>query len=767
MIGQTLSHYLITSELGRGGMGVVYRAHDQLLNRDVALKLMREDVINQSERRARILTEARAASALNHPGITTIYDVGETVDHLFIVMELVLGQTLRDRLSSNGSIEPLALTQLGAQIAEALHTAHSHGVVHGDIKPENIVVQAGGAPKLFDFGIARQVAAETATLTRSVHDLGETPRAAIAGTVAYMPPEILRGESGDVRSDLYSLGVVLFEISAAQRPFVGPTITALVSQILHEPAPRLGGAENIVPQELARIVQKLLEKDPGSRYQSARELQVDLTNLQRDLELGALLPAAVLGKRSVAVLPFKLLTPNPEDEYLGVALADAIINHLGGSGEVLVRPINTVRRYAKQAVDPLLAAREMNVHIVVDGSIQKSGLRLRVHVQAWNAADGTTLLTGKYDSEMAALFELQDKVAEALARALDLKTSGSAESSVAPPTKNPRAYELYLRAIERLSRVNKWDMRTAIEMLEDATRLDPRFGDAWARLAEACVFMAGTFDPTPKWYKKGEVAMRRALALDPTNAQAHCAHGRVLWTPLKGYKNRQALLALRESLRRSPGYHPALVWQCLIFLHVGMLQEAIDGLHKALATQPDDGFALTFLGQARMLQGDYGEAESYFKRALSLDPASLWANLFSPMVPLYGANPEAAVELLKSAQHFFPGDALLTSWEGLLWAKRGQPRKAEQSIRKAMKVGKSVLHTHHMWHTAAATYAILEKPELAVPLLTRAAKSGLPNYPVFRDDQHFQSMQKYGPYLRLLAKVKKETDGYRREFGTP
>ena len=205
-------------------------------------------------------------------------------------------------------------------------------------------------------------------------------------------------------------------------------------------------------------------------------MQVDLTNLQRDLELGALLPAAVLGKRSVAVLPFKLLTPNPEDEYLGVALADAIINHLGGSGEVLVRPINTVRRYAKQAVDPLLAAREMNVHIVVDGSIQKSGSRLRVHVQAWNAADGTTLLTGKYDSEMAALFELQDKVAEALARALGLKTSGSPESSVEPPTKNPRAYELYLRAIERLSRVNKWDMRTAIEMLEDATRLDPRFG---------------------------------------------------------------------------------------------------------------------------------------------------------------------------------------------------------------------------------------------------------------------------------------------------
>jgi TolB-like protein len=765
MIGQTLSHYLITSELGRGGMGVVFRARDQLLNRDVALKLMLDNVVNQRDRRARVLAEARAASALNHPGITTIYDVVESGEHLFIVMELVEGQTLRARLSSTGPLDARELARAVAQIAEALDAAHSHGVVHGDIKPENIVLQATAVPKLFDFGIARQRAAETVTLTRSNQEANETPRETIAGTVAYMPPEILRGEVGDSRSDLYSLGIVLFEVATGHRPFLGPTITALMAQILHDPAPRLEGGGNIVPQELGRIVQKLLEKEPCARYQSARELQVDLTNLLRDLELGALLPAAVVGKRAVAVLPFKLLTPNPEDDYLGVALADAIINHLGGRGEVLVRPINTVRRYAKQAVDPPLAAREMNVHVVVDGSIQKSGSRMRVHMQAWNAADGTTLLTGKYDSEMAALFDLQDRAAEALASALGLKASEGSDSASEPPTKNPRAYELFLRAVERLSRVNKWDTRTAIEMLEEATRLDPHFGEAWARLSEACVFMAGTFDATPNWYKKGELAMRRALALDPTNAQAHCAHARVLWTPLKGYKNRQALVALRESLRRSPGYHPALVWQCLIFLHVGMIEEAIEGLQTALATQPDDGFALTFLGQARMLQGDYDEAASWFKRALTLDPASLWVNLFSPMVPLYGKNPEDAVELIKSAQHFFPGEALLTSWEGLLWAKRGDPRKAEQSIRKALKVGTSMLHTHHMWHAAAATYAAIDKPQLAVPLLARAAKTGLPNYPVFRDDPHFKAMHTYVPFQRLLAKIKKETESYRREFG--
>jgi TolB-like protein/tRNA A-37 threonylcarbamoyl transferase component Bud32 len=765
MIGKTLSHYRIESELGRGGMGVVYRAHDELLKRDVALKLLREDAVGQAERRMRLLSEARAASALNHPGITTIYEVGESGGQLFIVMELVQGETLRRQISSAGPLEPRAVARLGAQISEALHAAHSHGVIHGDIKPENIVVQTEGGPKLFDFGIARRLAEETATSTRSARDIGETPAAFIAGTIAYMAPEVIRGEPADARADLYSFGVVLFELIIGHRPFPGPTISALMAQILHEPTPWLGGAKSIVPAELARMVQKLLEKEPGSRYQTARDLQVDFTNLQRDLELGAALPAAVLGKRAVAVLPFKLLTPNPEDEYLGVALADAVINHLGGSGELLVRPTNTTRRYAKQAVDPLFAAREMNVQIVVDGSIQKSGTRLRVHVQAWNAADGSTLLTGKYDSEMAALFELQDQVAAALAASLGLKESASAGPPAQPPTKNPRAYELFLRAVERLSRVNKWDTRTAIEMLEDATKLDPKFTDAWARLAGACVFMAGTFDPTPQWYRRGEQAMRRALALNPADSEALCARGRILWTPLKGYKNRQALLNLSESLKRNPGYHPSLVWRSLILLHCGVHEEAIEGLKEALAAHPDDGFALTFLGQVYLFKGDYPEAERYFRRALSLDPSSLWANLFSPMVSLYSPNPESVVEILRTAQQVVPGDALLMSWEGLLWAKRGEPRKAKEFIRKALKVGKSVLHTHHMWHTAAATYATVGMPAEAVRLLVRAGGTGLPNYPLFRDDPHFKTLEKYPPFLRLLANLKKETNGYRREFG--
>jgi eukaryotic-like serine/threonine-protein kinase len=759
-----LSHYRVDSEIGRGGMGVVFRARDELLKRDVALKVLREDVVSQSDRRNRILAEARAASALNHPGIVTIYDVGEEAGQLFIVMEFVDGTTLR-HLAQSGPLDPKTLTRLATHIAEALDAAHSRGVIHGDIKPENILLPAGGRPKLFDFGIARQTTAETVTLTRSKTDPAEASSASIAGTLAYMAPEVLRGDLTDARADLYSLGVVLFELASGYRPFLGPTISALMSQILHERAPRLGGDGSIVPSELNRIVQKLLEKNAGSRYQTARDVEVDLQNLQRDLEVGAELPAAVLGKRAVAVLPFKLLTPNPEDEYLGVALADAVINHLGGSGEVLVRPINTVRRYAKEAVDPLLAAREMNVQVVVDGSIQKSGSRLRAHVQCWNAAEGTMLLSAKYDSNMAELFDLQDKVAEALGQSLGLKKQSSDGAELEPPTKNARAYELFLRAVERLSRVNKWDTRTAIEMLEDATRLDPKYAEAWARLSGACAFMGGTFDPGPHWYRKAERAMRRALALDPRNSDALCARGRILWTPLKGYKNRQALLALNEALRKNPGNHAALVWKGLIQVHVGMQAEAAEGLKAALATHPDDGFALTFLGQAYLFSGRYEEAKDYIGRALRLDPSSLWANLFSPNVPLYSPNPEGAAELIRNAEQVVPGDPLLTSWEGLLWAKRGESRKAQQLIRKALKVGKSVLHTHHMWHVAAATYATIGKPEEAVRLLTRAGNTGLPNYPLFRDDPHFEPLKKYAPFLRFIARMKKETDSFVREFG--
>jgi serine/threonine protein kinase/tetratricopeptide (TPR) repeat protein len=762
MIGEKLAHYRILEKIGTGGMGQVYRAQDELLRRTVAIKILPDEIASHAERRARILAEARAAAALNHPGITTIYEVGEEGDQIFIVMELVPGKTVRTVLSE-GPVESRVLLRLGAQVAEALAAAHAQGVIHGDIKPENIVLQSEGRIKLLDFGIASQMNAETITLSRTSTTASWVPDSQIAGTLAYMAPEQLLGGPADARADLFSLGVLLYELSAGHRPFPGPTASVLVNQILQDTPPPLRAATSIVPSELVRIVHKLLEKQPERRYQSAREVQVDLTNLGRDLELGLILPDVVASKRGVAVLPFKLLTPSAEDEYLSVALADAIINQLGASGELLVRPTSTVMRYAKQPVDPLLAARELNVQVVVDGSIQKFGQKLRVHVQAWNAADGATLLSGKHDSDLSDLFGLQDRISDALARALGAKPA--AEGPAEPPTKNPAAYQLFLRAVERIQRFNRWDTGTAIEMLENATQLDPRFADAWARLAEACLLVAISFDPNPKWIHQAERAVRRALALDPANVNALCARGRVLWAPAKGFQHRAAVRALDKALRLNPGCHQAWLWTGIVYCRVGLHQEAIEKGAVAVASNPDDPMTVWSLGHSKQLAGEFEEALDYFARTLALEPSHVWGNIFFPGLHLYSGRLDRAEEKIRVAAQLVPNDPLVASWEALLWAKRGEPRKAEHAARRALSNKRVFTYSHHAYHAVAAAYAVIGKPARALSALKKAAGTGLPNYPLFRDDPHFASLRNHPQFLRLLAGLNRAWQSYKREFG--
>jgi len=757
MTGRTISHYRVQEELGRGGMGVVYRARDERLRRDVALKLLLAETAGLAQSRTRILAEARAASALNHPGITTIYEIGEEGEQLFIVMELVSGRPLR-ALIAQGPMDPLSLARLGALAAAALGAAHERGIIHGDVKPENIMVQPDGRVKLLDFGIARQLTAETATMTRRGLEQSGPPGAQIAGTIAYMAPEQFLGAETDARADLFSLGVVLYEMAAGHRPFPGPSATALMAQILNDPAPALRG-----PSALAGVLNRLLEKKPESRCQSARELAADLGALARDLELGKPLPGAP-SKRAVAVLPFKLLTPNPQDEYLCVALADALINQLGAGGELLVRPTSTVMRYAQPGVDPLQAARELNVQVLVDGSIQKIGQRLRVHVQAWDAAEGATLASAKYDSEMVDLFGLQDQIAEGLERALGAKAGAPVAASAAPPTKNPKAYELFLRGADRLSRLNRWDTRTAIEMFENATAIDPRFADAWARLAEACVQMGAVFEPGPQWFRQAERAVRRALVIDPENAEAQVARGRILWTAVKRFQNLAALRALHKALRLNPGSLEARKWLGGILLHVGLLDEAREVLIAALAVNPEDAFTLTFLGQTALYSGELEKADDYYARALAVDPAHLWANLFYPTILLYRRQQERAAEKIRTANVVAPSEATLLSCEAQLWLQRGRNRKAAQIVQRALRGPQPLLHLHHLLHNAAVVYAQLGKPAQAVGLLRKAGGLGLPNYPAFRDDPFLEPLHDHPQFLRLLADLKREWNGYRKEL---
>jgi eukaryotic-like serine/threonine-protein kinase len=762
MIGQTIAHYRINAELGRGGMGVVYRAHDERLLRSVAIKILSDVSCGSAETRSRMLKEARAASNLHHPGITTIYEVGEDGDSIFLVMELVEGRTLRS-LVSDGPLEAKRIVELGTQLAEALEAAHSRGVFHGDIKPENIVVQPDGRAKLLDFGVARRGVDESATTISGPPEAEAVP--GIQGTIAYLAPEQLCCEPADGRADLYSLGVVFYELASGRRPFSAPTVAALISQIVSDRVPHLKDVAPGVPGAFCCIIEKVLEKDPADRFQSARDLQRELTDLGRELVLGAFLPRALAGQRSVAVLPFKLLTPNPSDEYLSMALADAVINHLSSSGELLVRPAQSVSRYTQRETDSLAAARDLNVHVVVDGSIQKLGDKLRVHVRAWNAADGSVLLSSKHDSDAADLFHLQDSIAERVGTSLGLKAPRPDGKAAGPPTRNPIAYELYLRAADRLIRLNSWDNRAAVDMLENATKLDPKFAEAWARLAEALLLIGTTSSASPHWVRDAEKALRKAISLDPDNAEARCAQGRILWTPAKKFQNGPALRALSRALRINPGCQPARVWQALIFNHVGMLKEAKEGLLMALAARPDDAFTNVFLGHTAMSGWNFEEAEECLDRALRYDPVNIWANVFKPTVMIYAGKLDGAEARIRAAQNTLPGDPWLISCEALLSVLRGERSKAARLVHLALHAKtKPLLHTHHMWHTAAATFALLGKPTQAIELLEKAGSFGLPNYELFRDDKFLQPLKGKQRYERLLAKLKRGGDAYRREF---
>jgi eukaryotic-like serine/threonine-protein kinase len=482
-------------------------------------------------------------------------------------------------------------------------------------------------------------------------------------------------------------------------------------------------------------------------------------------EVGAVRAASQ--RRSVAVVPFRLLMPILEDQFLSAALADAVVNRLGSTGELAVRPTASMMRYAQPEVEWTTVAREMNVDLVVEGSLQRIGARVRALVQAHQLSGSVTLYSAKHEGDMGDLFSLQDRIADAVYAAL-LPQARSAVITRAstPPTRNALAYELFMRAADRMSRLNKWDAQAAIEMLSSATQLDPAFADAWGRLAQASIQMGSIFDSDPRWFQMAEEAVARTLDLDMANADAFCARGQVLWTPRHCFQNQAALRALDASLKLNPGCHQAQLWRGQILFHLGLYPEARQGLEEALASHPQDGRAVTFLGLTAVYQGSYAEAHERFARALALDPASIWPNLFFPLVLLYMDRPSDALDKVRVARQMLPEEPVLTSVEGMIAAHQGEFARAEQLADAALEQPRTMLHTHHLWHNAASAFSLCGKPEKAVHWLQRSARMGLPNYLLFSSDPHLRSLQHHPDFMALMTDLRREHEAYREEFGS-
>jgi adenylate cyclase len=469
---------------------------------------------------------------------------------------------------------------------------------------------------------------------------------------------------------------------------------------------------------------------------------------------------------SVAVLPFVNMSSDPDQEYFADGMSEELINALTQVKGLRVIARTSAFSFKGTNADIATIGRKLDVGAVVEGSVRKAGNRLRITAQLIDVAGGDHLWSDVYDRSLDDVFEIQDEIARTIVRTIGPKLLGeSAAPLVTRRTESQEAYELYLRAVDRVSRMDRWDTRTAIEMLKDATAIDPDYADAWGQLALAYSQMEVTFDPDVRWHELAEQAVERAFELDRDNIDALHAHGRIVWSPRASFQHRTALRSYGRALELQPGSHGSRVWHSAVFLHVGLLDEAREGITAALRTQPDDALCLNIMAQVACYGGHLDEALEYADRAMRANPTFLFNHMFHPVYRLYLGDLAAGERGIEKSRQVLRDDPLIDASEALLWAKRGEETKALEALSRAMQDKPSLGHIHHAWHHAAQAYALLGKPVEAISRLRAASVDGLPQYPLFRDDPHLASLQAKPEMNQLLSDLKSEWNGYRSEFG--
>lgn len=631
MVGETISHYTLLERIGEGAMAVVFKALDNRLGRIVALKLLRQHLLASEHARRRLLREARAAAVLDHPNICSVFEIEVTDEHAFIAMAFVEGQSLYGRLAS-GPIDPVQVRSIIAQIALGLHHAHTNGIVHRDIKPANIMLSSENQVRLLDFGLAR-------TLEQSRITKVGTP----LGTTAYMSPEQARGEEVDHRTDIWSLGVVCFEMLTGQPPFSGDNDQAIIHSILNRDASLPATMADGVPEDLRRIIQKALPRPPEMRYADTNELIRDLALGTRPIALGP--PTSLSGykRKSIAVLPFVNLGPNPAEEWFSDGITEDLISQLSKIRDLKVISRTSVMQYKGTHKRPPQIARELGVATILEGSVRRAADQIRIAAQLIDARTDDHLWAETFDQEMTDVLAIQSQIALQLAGALEAQLSPQERERVGRhPVRDLKAHNLCLQGRYFLNRRSPDGMKKAIGFFQQAIARDPNCAPAHSGIAEFFAIL-GAYDQLhpASAFPQAIAAARRAIAIDPLMADAHSVLGFAVsvyewdWSAAED--------AHRRAIELSPGSAYSRLWYALSLRCVGRIDADIEQVERARELDPLSIIINTHLATAYYANREYDRAAARLDEVIELDPSVAVSHAWLALVQSRAGNHQVAV----------------------------------------------------------------------------------------------------------------------------
>jgi serine/threonine protein kinase/Tfp pilus assembly protein PilF len=713
MGGQTIGHFRILGKLGEGGMGAVYRAQDLTLQREVALKFLPTELAADLAARQQLLNEARAASRLNHPNIATVYEVGEADGMPFIAMELVSGESLKQILL-RGVPSRAQFLDVARQIAEGLYEAHHAGVLHRDIKPGNVMLDTKGRAKILDFGLAMLVGKE-----RGHGEAVETfitrtaTQWSTGGTVPYMSPEQLRGDPTDARSDIFSLGVLLYECLSGRLPFCGETSIDILHTILRQQPTPLRTVVPDVSPELEQLVERCLAKAPDQRFNSMAGL---LQSLQR---IAA--PPAVTEK-SLAVLYFENLSNSKEDEYFRDGMTEDVITELLKIKGLRVFPRSTVLAFRDRPVTAPQVGQQLNAAYVLGGSLRRAGNRLRITAQLIDTRDGFPVWAERYDRQLEDVFAIQDEIAQNIARELRLMLTEKEKLAIKKvPTADVQAYDHYLRGRQFFRQFRRKAFDFARQMFARAIVIDPGYARAYAGAADCCSFLYQYWEPSEANLKEADAASRKALELDPELAEAHASRGLALSL------NRRYVEAQEEfekAIRLDPNLFEGYYFRARAYFAEGRLVEAAQAYEHASRVNPEDYQSLTLVAQVYTGLGRKVEAEASYRRGLQVAEKHLELNPDDARALYLGAN---CLYLL------------------------GEPARAQEWAARALAIDPD---DAGVLYNVACFYALQkERLEEAMDCLERAIRNGFGHKEWIRNDSDLNLLRSNPRFQSLLESL--------------